>query len=205
MSSHYVYNIAPSRFQPGSRSALPAAAPQAPTVARKQRVKKRNLGMSARLPEGYAFIPPANPLVFPSTYHLIEAGPMHERPRRKRSVLGVLTNAVLPKRKEPKVIDPVMKEWLSQATTTVLGSGCGRYFNLGCEMVAESGFASSRIRLDWRYAWWRRWAAGRFSSARIQTSSHASWILVIRRVVALDCWSVQCRWNFSFSLSRSHL
>ncbi|KAK7053895.1 hypothetical protein R3P38DRAFT_2852769 [Favolaschia claudopus] len=112
MSSNYVYNIAPSRFQPGSRSALPAAAPQAPTVARKQRVKKRNLGMSARLPEGYAFIPPANPLVFPSTYHLIEAGPMHERPRRKRSVLGALTNVaelVLPKRKEPKVIDSVKK------------------------------------------------------------------------------------------------
>ncbi|KAK7061223.1 hypothetical protein R3P38DRAFT_2757731 [Favolaschia claudopus] len=47
MSSNYVYNIAPSRFQPGSRSALPAAAPQALTVARKQRVKKRNLGTSA--------------------------------------------------------------------------------------------------------------------------------------------------------------
>ncbi|KAK7026619.1 hypothetical protein R3P38DRAFT_3268313 [Favolaschia claudopus] len=123
MSSNYVYNIAPSRFQPGSRSALPAAAPQAPTVARKQRVKKRNLGTPARLPEGYAFIPPANPLVFPSTYHLIEAGPMNERPRRKRFVLGVLTNAaerVLPKRKEPKVIDSANKEWLRFVAQTKL-------------------------------------------------------------------------------------
>ncbi|KAK7053901.1 hypothetical protein R3P38DRAFT_2853031 [Favolaschia claudopus] len=123
MSSNYVYNIAPSRFQPGSRSALPAAAPQAPTVARKQRVKKRNLGMSARLPEGYAFVPPANPLVFPSTYHLIEAGPMHERPRRKRSVLGVLTNAVRPKRKEPRVIDPVTKVAGFSSTGDTHGGG----------------------------------------------------------------------------------
>ncbi|KAK7061269.1 hypothetical protein R3P38DRAFT_2828509 [Favolaschia claudopus] len=33
----------------------------------------------------------------------------------------------------------------SQATTTVLGSGCGRYFNLGCEMVAGSGFGIGKL------------------------------------------------------------
>ncbi|KAJ7031107.1 hypothetical protein C8F04DRAFT_1364446 [Mycena alexandri] len=46
------------------------------------------------LPEGYAFVPPSVPLTFPATYHLIPAGPVNEKPR-KRTVFQTLTNIAM--------------------------------------------------------------------------------------------------------------
>ncbi|KAJ7366737.1 hypothetical protein DFH08DRAFT_797647 [Mycena albidolilacea] len=62
-------------------------------VKRSTHVKKRKASSSpvpaaARLPAGYAFVPPPVPLTYPATYHLIAAGPMHEAPKRKRTVFG---------------------------------------------------------------------------------------------------------------------
>ncbi|KAF8211738.1 hypothetical protein K438DRAFT_1752410 [Mycena galopus ATCC 62051] len=73
--------------------ALPTIQP--PTLKRTQHVKKRNVSSPVpKLPEGYAFIPPCVPLSYPPTYHLIDAGSMHEAPKikRKRTVFGALTN-----------------------------------------------------------------------------------------------------------------
>ncbi|KAK7061283.1 hypothetical protein R3P38DRAFT_3488882 [Favolaschia claudopus] len=147
------YAVCSSRYQPGRLPALPVP-PQAPTVERQQRVKKRN-GKPAqrRLPEGYVFIPPPNPLNFPPTYHFIEAGPLNERSKPERSVLGALTNIadrVLPKRnKEPEVdladesfscCGMAQVLWQkqnysldnhSQAKTTVLGSGMRSVYQFG--------------------------------------------------------------------------
>ncbi|KAK7053900.1 hypothetical protein R3P38DRAFT_3171317 [Favolaschia claudopus] len=158
------YAVCSSRYQPGRLPALPVP-PQAPTVERQQRVKKRN-GKPAqrRLPEGYVFIPPPNPLNFPPTYHFIEAGPLNERSKPKRSVLGALTNIadrVLSKRNKEPEVDLADENGSVKLRRRSWARGCGQYINLGCEMVAESGFASSRILFDWRYVWWRRWAAGR--------------------------------------------
>ncbi|KAJ6522765.1 hypothetical protein DFH09DRAFT_1330358 [Mycena vulgaris] len=59
-----------------------------------------------RLPEGYAFVPPAVALTYPASYHLIAAGPQNAAPKRKRAVFQTLTNLAgrvrLPKRKEPE-------------------------------------------------------------------------------------------------------
>ncbi|KAJ6544164.1 hypothetical protein B0H19DRAFT_1267466 [Mycena capillaripes] len=90
-----------------------------------------------KLPEGYAFIPPSVPLTYPTTYHLIPAGPMNAAPKHKRAVFRTLTNLTervrLSKRKQPQVdlADESFccrgGEMLNEPDATGDGpSGCGR-------------------------------------------------------------------------------
>ncbi|KAJ6473284.1 hypothetical protein C8R45DRAFT_1217713 [Mycena sanguinolenta] len=70
----------------GLSTTWPPSTP-AMTVKRSKHVKKRNAAV-ARLPAGYVFFPPAGPLTYPQSYHLVDAGPMNEARKVKRKRAG---------------------------------------------------------------------------------------------------------------------
>ncbi|KAJ7632130.1 hypothetical protein FB45DRAFT_1026321 [Roridomyces roridus] len=103
----FTYRIKRTSRQPGHRTPKPKTPMPKPQVEVTNVEEPRRVGWplfvekpkarkvvveKPKLPEGYVFIPPPQPLSFPASYHLIPAGPQNAPKKPKRTVFASISN-----------------------------------------------------------------------------------------------------------------